>query len=650
METKPRKSIDAVDPQKMARAIERFPSSNLNRSMSNLSLLRIPSRDDRSVSTVSASVVSRLLELRSKFATRTEVIRTQTVQKPEEDVGEDEDECTGTDASKTEENELQLDPHLMGQKEEDKVPWWKRYPDRRLVVRQPYCTACLAPHRKHFVAISDKPLIRIEEPIAEVTEKKAEEKTAEESRSFYLLWLIGVALAVVYNYVSIPLREAFDIYDTLADQFHWYIGNIIADSLYVIDIAVIKPRIEYIDGGIVTTDFNLCAKNYIKSYNFKIDMASLLPLDLFSIFYGREMARFRILRLLKIVDILDSANANKVNYRKTMDAALSCMHHLHAPTEVVDKVRTWFMYNWDQQKTFDENSLFETLPIKLKSDLAISVHFHTLNKVSLFQNCERALIYDMVLKLKPVVFLPMDYICRKGEVGLEMYIVKSGVVEVVGGPNNSIVFVTLKEGSVFGEIRRMLNRDKKKAEEAKKNAEASKKEEEEEDSLHGFELPAQEVVEIIPERPPTPKLMDAVVQALQVTYPENPVVQQFQKRASRASFDVRRPSFRRPSMPPALLSRLASSTKFCTSRPTERTSTQPSTHVSDSEALAVQSVGVAATRTDPPLIVCADDAAEGTEEDSTTERTDSGQDNWVNRLTIERNPIKRFTSYLTKTH
>ncbi|VDP50411.1 unnamed protein product [Schistosoma mattheei] len=220
-----------------------------------------------------------------------------------------------------------------------------------------------------------------------------------------------------------------------------------------------------------------------------------------------------------------------------MDATLSSMQQLHAPQHVVDKVRSWFMYNWDQQKTFNENSLFECLPIKLKSDLAISVHFHTLSKVTLFQ----------------------------GEVGKEMYIVKSGAVEVVGGPNNSIVFVTLKEGSVFGEIsllalsgknrrtadvrskgfstlfslskqdfeeimknypqahellkkrsQRMLSRDKKKATD---EAVKEKKKLQKEKSCE-LNYGNDAVIEVIPERPATPKLIETVVKVIESTYPD----------------------------------------------------------------------------------------------------------------------------------
>ena len=45
-----------------------------------------------------------------------------------------------------------------------------------------------------------------------------------------------------------------------------------------------------------------------------------------------------------------------------------------------------------------------------------------------------------------MLFLSGDYVCKKGDVGKEMFIVTTGQVQVAGGPDDSIVFVTLGKG------------------------------------------------------------------------------------------------------------------------------------------------------------------------------------------------------------
>lgn len=88
---------------------------------------------------------------------------------------------------------------------------------------------------------------------------------------------------------------------------------------------------------------------------------------------------------------------------------------------------------------------------KLKAEIAIHVHLDTLKRVEIFQNTEAGFLCALVLRLKPVLFSPSDYVCRKGEIGKEMFIVNRGKLQVVAD-NGRTVLATLRAGSYFGEI------------------------------------------------------------------------------------------------------------------------------------------------------------------------------------------------------
>lgn len=144
-----------------------------------------------------------------------------------------------------------------------------------------------------------------------------------------------------------------------------------------------------------------------------------------------------------------------------------------------------------------ENEILQQLPLHLQTEIAVSVHLPTLSKVTIFQNCEKSLLEELVLKLTPQVrkcslrqtlgrfslfklcccflanhrrfqersgpwwnthsfslmqvFSPGEYVCRKGDVGHEMYIIKEGKLAVVAD-DGVTEFAVLSDGNFFGEI------------------------------------------------------------------------------------------------------------------------------------------------------------------------------------------------------
>jgi hypothetical protein len=62
------------------------------------------------------------------------------------------------------------------------------------------------------------------------------------------------------------------------------------------------------------------------------------------------------------------------------------------PSLVQQRVKLWMEYTWRQQKSFNESHILDFLPLKMRTDLALQIHYRTLSKVKLFQDCDSGLL------------------------------------------------------------------------------------------------------------------------------------------------------------------------------------------------------------------------------------------------------------------
>ena len=56
------------------------------------------------------------------------------------------------------------------------------------------------------------------------------------------------------------------------------------------------------------------------------------------------------------------------------------MNNNRVAKPVQERVKRWMNYTWANQNTFDENKALEFLPPKMRTDIAMRVHFATLGR------------------------------------------------------------------------------------------------------------------------------------------------------------------------------------------------------------------------------------------------------------------------------
>ncbi|XP_056155225.1 cyclic nucleotide-gated cation channel beta-3-like [Lampris incognitus] len=249
----------------------------------------------------------------------------------------------------------------------------------------------------------------------------------------------------------------------MAKAYIWRVARTTGYLLFVLHINACLYYVASVYQGINTTKWVYSGEGnaYLRSYYFAI--RSLInigglpePHTVFEIFF--QMTNFFIGVFVfsgligQMRDVIGAATAGQTYFQASMDGCVAYMNTYGIPKLVQNRVRTWYNYTWDAQGMLDESELLDKMPLVMRVAIAVDINLATFQKITLFQGCDQQMLVDMLLRLKSIVYLPGDFVVTKGDIGKEMYIIKSGAVQVVGGPDNSIVFVTLKAGCVFGEI------------------------------------------------------------------------------------------------------------------------------------------------------------------------------------------------------
>lgn len=150
--------------------------------------------------------------------------------------------------------------------------------------------------------------------------------------------------------------------------------------------------------------------------------------------------------------IIENMQKTRMKFQTKMDNIKRYMNTTKVPSYLQERVIKWFDYLWSHGHTIsDDQQTLSALPDKLKAEIGMHVHFETLKKVEFFQECEGGLLWELVLRLRTQVYSPGEYVCRKGDVGREMYIVNRGRLEVLA-EENAAVLKELVVGEYFGEI------------------------------------------------------------------------------------------------------------------------------------------------------------------------------------------------------
>jgi hypothetical protein len=152
-----------------------------------------------------------------------------------------------------------------------------------------------------------------------------------------------------------------------------------------------------------------------------------------------------------IASTLSNMDSRRVGYQQKMDAVKQYMVTREMDPDMQERVVDYYDYVWDRNRGIDVKNLFQDMPITFRSEVALSLNIQIIDKAAIFHNSSIGFRRDIATKMKLYFFIANEYIVHKGDLGLEMYFITQGRIDIYQTEDAKRATSSLIEGGHFGE-------------------------------------------------------------------------------------------------------------------------------------------------------------------------------------------------------
>ncbi|RLN43731.1 hypothetical protein BBJ28_00015409 [Nothophytophthora sp. Chile5] len=127
--------------------------------------------------------------------------------------------------------------------------------------------------------------------------------------------------------------------------------------------------------------------------------------------------------------LVSNFNANTTNYHRKMEAVFGTMNKMNLPEKLRERIIEYYTHVWDEYESLDGDvvKFQRELTHSLSLEVGLYKYMNLVTEIPFWKDCSPDFATQIILNLTVRIYLPDDYVVRKGETGDAMSMVNRGI-------------------------------------------------------------------------------------------------------------------------------------------------------------------------------------------------------------------------------